>query len=435
MSEVIENKRKGHVVSLKIKVMQDEIDASMDIAFKRLVKKAKVQGFRQGKVPRNIFEKQYGKGVIIQEAIPDLVNDAYSQAISSLDLKVVDQPKDVDVPEYKDDGDFTFSCKVDVEPEVKLGKYKGLKVIRKSTEVDQEAVDTQLRQIQESYADFQETDGAAEEESVVLTNVKASVDGAAIEDWTRDNVGVRIGAGYFGPDVDKEIVGLSKGDKKSFSATYADDYPTKEAAGKTVEFDIEVAEVRAKKFPELNDAFAEKASQGQHKTMDDLTNNLKEELSGRLKQESEQDLNGQLMDLVVDNMKVEVPNGMVEREIDFALQQMMNQLRQSNLDMNQYLQAIGKKPEDLREDYREGAEKRVKSELALDAIAIKEKMDVNDEDLEAEIQKWNMPEFKSLEEVKAKGQGFDLENLRRMVKRQKTVAFILENAKIKEEKK
>lgn len=434
MAEVLENKRKGYVVSLKIKVSKEEISVACDMAFSRLVKQAKVQGFRKGKVPRNIFEKQYGTSIIIQEALPNLVNDAYINAIDQIGLKVVDQPKDVDVPEYKDGEDLVFSCKVDVEPEAKVGKYKGLKLTQKPEEVTQDELDKQLQQIQEGYAEFHETESPSEDGSVVITHVKALIEEAPVEEWTRENVGVRIGAGYFGETFDKEVTGLSKGDKKTFSASFEEDYRTNAVAGKKVDFEIEVAEVRSKKYPELNDAFAEKSSNGQHKTLSSLTDSLREELSSKRKQENENSVNEQIIDKIIEDMKVEIPNGMVEREIDFALRQMANQLSQSKLSFDRYLEAIGKKPEDLREDYREGAERKVRSELALDVIAEKEKVEVTDDDLNDEISRWNMPELQTLEDVLAKNPGLDINNLRAAVRRQKTISFIRDNAKIKEEK-
>ena len=427
--KILENKRHGFTVDLTIEVPAEAIDNGLEKAFRQLSKSARIPGFRKGKIPRGLFEKHYGTDVLVQESLPDVINHSYTTAVSQLDLPVVDFPKNVQIPPYEPGVCLVFTCSVDVEPEVKLGKYKGLKATRTSDKAPATKMDEQLQELRENYADYISGEHPAQDQDILLCNVKATVDGELVQAWSRDNVGVKLGAGYFGEEFDKALLGLQKETDTSFSASFAEDFYQKDVAGKTVQFDVHVVEVRQKTLPELDDAFAEKA--GQLSTIDALRDRIRENLDAQAKQESEEKLRADLMEAIIQDMTVDIPAAMIEREMDHSLSQFQTSMeRQSYMKFDQYLQATGKTKEAIREEFRDSATTRVKSELALKAIAKKESVTVSDADLDMQIKEWNVPEIQSLEDYKKHPKADTLENLTFMVKQKKIFDFIIAQSKI-----
>jgi trigger factor len=429
MTKVLKNKKKGYTVSLEIEISPETINTALDATFKRLSKSAKVPGFRKGKVPRNIFEKHYGKGVLIQEGLSDAVNMSYGEAIRDLDLQVVDYPKNVEIGEYADNKPVKFTCEVDVKPDVKLGKYKGLKVSKDPSEATEEQINQNIEQLQENFADFKESEEKSETDDMVTLAIKATQDGTEIEQWTKDAMTIKLGLKNFGEDFDNEIEGLKLNDEKSFNITFPEDYAKTEVAGKEVAFEVKVTEVRKKALPELDDAFAEKVSNGQIKTYKELKEDMVKRLNEQAEKNSEEKFRGDLIDLAADDAKVEIPASMVESEIDNDVRQYEQQITRSGGNLEQYLGLIGQSPEQFREQLRENAEKRVRAELVLTAIVEKEKIQVSDDDIKAEI-KTLLPSADTDEKVEEEMKKINLEGFRQMLKQRKAVDVLIDNAKI-----
>ena len=215
--KVLKNKRKDYTVSLEIRTDVENMPDAMDKAFKNIVKDVKIQGFRKGKVPRGVFEKHYGKEVLIQDAVNFLVDDAYRDAIQELELKIVDYPKNIDVDQYVEGKDLTFKCEVDVEPEIKLGKYKGIKASKQPSTATDEKIQEEIDKALEQHAAYEEVEKESEDTDIIQMNMKASIDGEPYTPWTRENAGSRIGMANYGEAFDKEVIGLKKGDKKEFT--------------------------------------------------------------------------------------------------------------------------------------------------------------------------------------------------------------------------
>ncbi|MEK9727903.1 MAG: trigger factor, partial [Candidatus Margulisiibacteriota bacterium] len=251
--KVLKSKRNGNTINLEIEASHEELESKFDGAFRKVSKKASLPGFRKGKIPRKIFEKNFGKEVIIQEAIYDVINDTYKSAIEELKLKVVDYPKNVDVDEYKENKAVKFRCDVDVEPELKLKKYKGLKISFDEKKADEDTLKKEMDILIGMHATYESVDGEAKDGDIVRFNGQAKIGDDVFETWSRDNQATRIGAHNYGEAFDDIIVGLQKGDKKDFSITYDDDFKNQDVKGKTVKFDIEVTEIRQRTLPELND--------------------------------------------------------------------------------------------------------------------------------------------------------------------------------------
>ena len=275
MTKVIKNKKKGFTVSLEIEVSQETIERALEQTFKRVSKSARIPGFRKGKAPRNVFEKHYGKGVLLKDGISDAVNMGYAQAIQTLSLDVVDYPKNVEIGEYKENEPLIFKCDVDVKPDIKLGKYKGVKVSKDPDSVTDEQLNEQVKTLQDNAAEYEHSEEASSDGDMLTINISASVQGTHIDLWTKENMTLKIGLKNFGEDVDKEVIGLKPSETKSFEVTYPEDYAKEDVAGKLVSFSVTVVDVRKKQLPPLDDAFAEKVSNKKHSTFTDFKESLK----------------------------------------------------------------------------------------------------------------------------------------------------------------
>lgn len=425
--KILKNKRNNFTVDLEIEVSLPEFESAMDIAFKKVVKKAKIPGFRPGKATRTIYERYYGRGPIISEAVIEAVNKSYQDAIKELALEVVDQPRNVDISEYAENQPITFSCQVDTKPEVKLGKYKGVKVTKEDNSVTEQALTDAARHLQDKHAQFVEIEGPIAAEQLIRFNLNASIDGEVLADWTRENASIRVGSKQFGDEFDEMIKGLKMSDRKQFTITYPADYADAAVAGKAVAFDIEILEIRDKQLPEFTDEFVIKHST--YTSIEDFRTKTKAELEEAAKEQAEHKLNGALIEAVVADSKVDIPNGMVQREVDYSLYQFDQNLRRSRMNLDYYLKLTQKTIDDVRQDFAESAEKKVRSDLILEAVSQAENIDATDQDCEAEIQKWNLPTEQTLESLKSNPQ-FNFEQLRSSIVEQKTMAFLKEHAKI-----
>ena len=416
-------------MSLEVEASHEELESKFDGAFKKVSKKASLPGFRKGKVPRKIFEREFGKEVIIQEAIYDVVNDTYKSAIDELNLKVIDYPKNVDIDEYKENKSIKFRCDVDVEPEVKLKKYKGLKVSFEEKKAEKDALQKEMDILIGMHATYESVDREAKNDDIVRFNAKASINGEPFELWSRDNQATRMGVHNYGEGFDSEIIGLQKGDKKTFSVTYADDFKTADVQGKTIDFDVEVSEVRERILPELTDDLADKIDKD-CKTVSEWKEKLQKELDSRFDNENKQQKEQVVFDALVEENPLEIPPAMVEQEVNMSLMQFEYSIRQQGMDLKQYMQITNKTEEDLRNDLKETSEKRIQLRKLIEAIVEKEKLAVSDDELQKEIDSWNHETIKTIDDVTA-SKSHDITTLKNNLLDQKVRDFIIDSAKIK----
>ncbi|MEK7298650.1 MAG: trigger factor [Candidatus Margulisiibacteriota bacterium] len=392
--KVRQSKQNGYTVFLEIEEAPDQVQKAMDSAFKKLSRNTKVPGFRQGRVPRNIFEKYYGRGQIVQEALYAVLDDAYRSAIDSLDLQVVDYPRDVKMEDYAENTPFVFTCSVDVKPPVKLGKYRGIKGSHHAAAIEDAAVDAQIEDLRKRHSDYAATEKPSQNGDILRYSMTTQIDGAPYENWTRENAGFQVGSGHFGPEFDQQLTGVFAGQNTSFDIAYPDDFENKDVAGKTVRFTVDVQEVRSQNLPQPDDAFAQKVSDVQ--TMSELKDRIRQRLLADAQRNAEDTLRNELLEQVVNAADITLPPAMIKSELDHSLQNLEYTLRNSGMGLEAYLNLMQKTREDLENEMRPNAEKRVRTSLTLQAIAKEEKIDVTDTDIESEIQTWNLPQVKTL---------------------------------------
>ncbi|MGA0241703.1 MAG: trigger factor [Candidatus Marinamargulisbacteria bacterium] len=427
--KVVKSKRNENTVNLEVEASHDELSAKFDGAFKKVRKKASLPGFRKGKIPRKIFEKNFGKEVIIQEAIYDVVNDTYKSAIDELKLKVVDYPKNVDVDDYKEDKPIRFRCDVDVEPELKLKKYKGLKVTVDTKTADQAAVDAEIDTLVGMHATYEKIDGEAKNDTIVRFNATATIDGVPLDTWTRDNQATRIGTHNYGEEFDNALLGLTAGDKKNVTVSYPADYKNESVQGKTVVFDIDVSEIRERKLPELTDELVQKIDKT-CLTVSEWKQKLETELNARYESENNQAKEQAIFDALIQENPLSIPDAMVEQEINMSLMQFEYTLRQQGMDMKQYMSITNKTESDMRDDVKEGSQKKVHLRKIIEAIIEKESISVTDDDINAEIISWKDEKITNLDDLKASPNN-QLYSLKNNLLDKKVREFLVQSAKIK----
>jgi trigger factor len=426
--KILKSKRKNDIYTLKIEENHDAMESSLDKAFKKLSKSAKIPGFRKGKLTRNIFEKHYGKEMLVQEAIMDVINNAYLDAIKELDLDIIDYPKNIDIGEYKENEPITFSCEVDVKPEIKLGKYKGLKTKKDKKNIGEEEVAAQIDRMRENYAKYENADRPTQVEDFIRCDIIAKIGDNEIASITKKNVGLKIGTELYGKEFDENVQNMKINDKKEFEVTYPEDYHNKEVAGKAVSFSVMLIELREKTLPELTDEFVSKISQ--HKTATELQSELQKELENNAEKEAEEKIKSDLIEKAIENSKTVIQPVLIEREIDQSMKSFEAQLKQSGLSVDRYKEFSKKSDSDLRADFAKNAEKTVKTELILEAIAVKEKIEVTETDLIEEIKNWKIPNVNSDEEIKKELDRINKKGLELILKRKKALDLIMSNAKI-----
>ena len=427
--KVLKSKRNGNTISLEVEASHEELESKFDGAFKKVSKKASLPGFRKGKIPRKIFEKNFGKDVIVQEAIYDVINDTYKSAIEELKLKVVDYPKNVDVDEYKENKPVKFRCDVDVEPELKLKKYKGLKVTVEQKKADDDALQKEIDILVGMHATYESVEREAKNDDIVRFNATATIDGEPYATWTRDNQATRIGAANYGEPFDEAITGLQKGDKKDVSVTYSADFKTPDLQGKTVEFNVEVVEVRERKLPELTDELAEKIDKD-CKTVKEWKAKLTDEINARFETENKQKTEQAVLDALIEENPMEIPDAMVEQEVNLSLMQFEYSMAQQGMDLKQYMQITNKTQDDLRNEARESSRNNVHLRKIIESVIEKEKMTVSDDELNTEIASWNDEKIKTLDDYKS-SKDSQVETLKNNLLNKKAREFLIDSAKIK----
>ncbi|MBG91349.1 MAG: trigger factor [Actinobacteria bacterium] len=425
--KVLKSKKQKNNVYLEIEITNEEFDSSCEKAFKKVVKDAKVPGFRQGKVTRSIFEKHYGKEMIIQEGIQIAVNQGYFEAIQELDLPVIDYPKDINIDEYKPNAPIKFTCNVEIKPEVKLGKYKGIKIKVETKKVNEDDFNTQLDQFKENIAKYEPSTDEIGKDDIIRIDINSEINGTPVSDWNRENTGLKVGIGLYGDDFDTAIMGLKTDQEKSFSVTYPEDYKTETVANQTVQFFIKINEVRKKVLPELTDEMVSSVSE--HNSVQALKDSIQESLEKDLESQNEGLIQNELIKTIISNAKFELPEVMVNNDVEQQVNYMKQTLQNAKIPMDKYLQMMGKSEDEYRSELAEQAKQKIEMELIIDEIVKKENPDVSEEEMIQEIRKMD-PKIDSDDAAKEKIQTLNQSALTQHVQKAKVLNLIKDEAKV-----
>lgn len=422
-------KLEGNEGVLTIDVEAEKVDAALDQAFKKVSKKVNVPGFRKGKVPRSLFEKQYGVESLYQDALDILLPEAYAAAVTETGIEPVDRPE-IDIETMAKGTTLVFTAKVVVKPEVELGEYKGLEVEAQDTTVTDEDVEAELKQLQERQAELVVVeDGAIENGDTAVFDFEGFVDGEAFEGGQAENYSLEIGSGQFIPGFEEQMVGLKAGEEKDIEVSFPEEYHAENLAGKPATFKVKLHDIKRKELPALDDEFAKDANE-EVETLEELKTQLKDKLTKDKEHQAEHAVRDTLVEKAAENAKIDIPEAMVNTEVDRMLQEFEQRLQSQGMNLELYFQFSGQDEEAMREQFKVDAEKRVRVNLTLEAIAIAENLEASDEDVDKEIAKMAEMYQRSAEEIKNifAAQG-GLENLKGDLKIQKAVEFLVDNSK------
>lgn len=424
-------KKDGNTGVLTIEVPAEEVNKALDQAFKKVVNQITVPGFRKGKVPRQIFEKRFGVEALYQDALEIIIPEAYSKAVDETGIFPVDYPEIGDFESFEKGKDFTFTATVTVKPEPKLGEYKGLEVKKLSTEVTDEEVEEQIQNLLNRKAEYEiKEDEPIVEGDIAVIDFEGFLGDEAFEGGEGEDYPLEIGSGQFIPGFEEQLVGLKAGESKDIQVTFPEEYHAEELAGKDTTFKVTVKEVKTKVLPELNDEFAKEADP-EVESVEELRNKIKEQLAEQKKNEAESTLHDELVEKAAENAEMEIPEAMIHNEIHRMIDEFAQRLQMQGISLDLYYQFSGQTEEDLHEQFREDAETRVRISLTLEAIAKAENIEVTQEDIDKELEKM-ADQFKMDKEKIITALGGTTELLENDIRNQKTVEFLVENAKITE---
>jgi len=420
----------ANVGVLEVEVDSERFAQALDEAFKRVVKRVVVPGFRKGKVPRKLFEKRFGVESLYEDAVNILLPQAYQEAVIETGIEPVDQPA-VDVVQVESGKPFIFKATVTVKPEVQLGEYKGVEVEDKVFEVTDQDVEQEIENVLRSHAQIETVeDGAVEKGDVVTIDFEGTVDGEPFEGGEAEGFRLEIGSGALVAGFEDQLIGMKPGEEREIEVTFPENYHVKSLRGKVARFRVKLHEIRRPVLRELNDEFVQEISEFQ--TVDEYMADLRKKLEERAKLEHERYIENEVVRKAIERATIEIPPVMIEREIDHQIGHFAQQLQMQQIPLDAYLEFTGLTMEELRDQYRELAEQNVRTSLVLEAIANAEQVEITEEDVEQEIAR--MAEQTGLEADRVRQllsfRDPELASFRADLKTRKTVRLLVDHAKI-----
>lgn len=393
MNVTVEKLEKG-MAKLTITVTADVVAEAEDKVYKRQKNQISIPGFRKGKAPKKIIEKMYGEGVFLSDAINDVINETYPDAVKECGEEIVSNPK-IDLSQAEPGKDLIYTAEVALKPEVKLGKYKGVEIEKlEAPKVSEEDIEKELKRQQDANAKIIDvTDRPVQNGDMIKLDFAGTVDGEAFEGGKAENYDLTIGSGSFIPGFEDQLVGMNIGEEKDVNVTFPEDYGQKDLAGKAAVFACKVNAIKEKKLPELNDEFADEVSE--FSTLDEYKKDIEKNLLVRAEEQYKQTKENAAVAAAVADADIEIPDAMLETQAESLVNEFAQNLQMQGMNIDMYLQYTGLQKDQLVEQFKPQAKTRIQNSLVLEAVAKAENIEASDEDLEAEYGKmaaqYNMP--------------------------------------------
>ncbi|MEE0966121.1 MAG: trigger factor [Bacilli bacterium] len=425
--ETVCNKLEKSLVEVEVNFTTEEWKDAQEKALNKLSKSVKLDGFRKGKAPTKLVKARIGKGAILEEATDVILNKNYASILLDNNIQPVGQPQ-VEVVELTEE---VLKVKVvaPVAPEVKLGEYKGLDIKKPSVRVTKKEVDEKIKDYQNQFAELVvKEDGEVENGDTAVIDFEGFKEGVPFEGGKGENHPLEIGSGSFIPGFEEQIIGMKVNEEKEINVTFPADYQAADLAGQEVTFKVVVHEIKAKVLPEIDDELAKDVNIDGVETLDDLQTYTKEQIRIQKQNQAENEFSDKVFKQVIENTPVDVPDVMVENEIDYMLKEIEQNLAQQGLTLELFQQFTGKSEEDMRNEVREQAENRVKFNLILAEIVKVEGIEVTDEEVDEEIKEIASYYGKEVDEIK-KIFGGQLDQIKADLSTRKAVQLIKDNVK------
>ena len=424
-------KQEGTKVSFKLTVDNEKFESAIVKAYNKNKGKYNIPGFRKGKAPRKVIETHYGKGVFYSDAIDIVFPEVYPAAIDELKIDPIDMPS-IDVEEISKDNGLVLLVDVEVKPEFQLGDYKGVEVEKVDETVNEDVVNAKLDEMREKGSRLVSVEREIANGDTANIDFEGFDGEVAFEGGKGENYDLVIGSGSFIPGFEDQLVGKKAGEEVEVNVTFPEEYHAENLAGKPVVFKVKVNDVKVKELPELNDEFA--ADTTEFNTLEELRADVRAKAEADAKEAAKNELRNRVIEKVVANTEVEVPEAMIKHEIENQMMELNYQLQYQGFGMEQFLKMTGKTMEEFKAEFaasrREEALRNVKTSLVIEAIAKAEGVEVNEEEVNAEVQKMADAYNMTVEQVKGSLRATDLKDMEGQLKIRKTIDLLVENAKI-----
>lgn len=420
--------RENNDVKFTMEFTGEEFEAAVIAAYQENKGKFAIDGFRKGKAPRKLIETNYGEDVFFEDAVNNLFSHNYFKALDELNINVIDRPR-ADFSEINKGEGFTVTITVTAYPEFEVKDYKGVEIQKVEKTVTEEDINKDLEALQSRNARMVIAERPAKEGDTVLIDYSGFVGEEQFEGGTAERQPLKLGSNTFIPGFEEQLVGCSAEDEKDVVVKFPEEYHAENLAGKEAIFKCKVHEVKEEEKPELNDEFAKDVSE--FDTLDELKNQTKEKLEKAAETDAETEMKNAVLEKIFDANDIDVPNAMVEDEIEGMMKEFDQQLRYQGLDLEKYLQYLGKEAKDFREELREDATKKTKTRMLILAIAEAEELEVTPEELDKELQLMAAQYKLEVEKIKTMLGADNFEALEKDIKMRKAVDFVYDNAVIK----
>lgn len=427
MSIKVENTENTNEVKLTFNVPAEQFDEGMKKVYAKTAKYFNIPGFRKGKAPMALVERTYGPQIFYEDTFNEIVPEIFEKEISENKLEVVSKPE-IDIVQMGKGQELIFTAVVQVKPEVKLGKYKGIALEKVEYNVADEDIEHELGHMADKNSRLVtiENEPVAEKDIAVI-DFEGFVDGVPFEGGKAENHELEIGSKTFIPGFEDQVIGMKVDEEKDINVKFPEEYFSAELAGKDAVFKVKLHEIKRKELPTLDDEFAKDVSE--FDTIAELKNSIKEKLETENANKAKYETEENAIQKVCDATEIDIPSGMVDTEIDNMLKDIETRLSYQGLNMKQYLQMIGKTEEDMRKEYEEQAKKSVKSRLVLEAIVNAEKLEATDEEVAEKVKEMAENYGRKAEDLM--NNEHLINYIKDSMKAEKAIKFVVENAKIK----
>lgn len=422
-------KLENSMAKLTIETSAEELEKALQNAFLKNKNKISIPGFRKGKVPRQIIEKMYGPAIFYEDAANELIPEAYEKAMDECGEDIVSSPE-IDVTQIEKGKPFIFTALVALKPEVKLGKYKGVKVDKADTAVTDEEVDAEINKERENNArNIEVTDRAVKDGDMTVIDFEGFVDGTAFDGGKGENYPLTIGSGAFIPGFEEQLVGAKIGEEVEVNVTFPEDYQAEELKGKAALFKCTVREIKEKELPELDDEFASEVSE--FETLAEYKEDVRATLTSKKEKEAKDAKEAAVIEAIVNDSEMEIPEAMLLTQQKQMVDEFAQRMQMQGISMDQYLQFTGATYDKMMEQVRPQAERRIKSRLVLEAVVKAENIEASDADYEEELKSMAEAYQMEVDKVKEMLPEKSAVQIKQDIAVRKAAEFVVEKAKEK----
>ncbi len=421
-------KLEKNMAKLTVEVPAEQFDKAIKAAYDKNKNRFNIPGFRKGKAPQAMIEKMYGPGVFYEDAANEAIDESYPGAMKESGLEIVSRPE-IDITQIEKGKDLIYTATVAVKPEVTLGDYKGIEVERADVSVSDEDVEAELKKVQDQNARLVSVEDrpVADGDQTVI-DFEGFIDGQAFDGGKGTDYSLTIGSHSFIDTFEEQLIGKNIGEECEVNVTFPAEYHAKELAGKPALFKVTVKEIKVKELPELNDEFASEVSE--FETLDEYKADVRAKLAEKKDRAAATENENRVVDKVVANASMELPDAMIENEVMNMLQDTARRMQSQGMSFDQYMKFTGMTPDTLKEQMRPQAVRRIQTRLVLEAVAAAENIQVSDERINEELQKMADAYKMEVEKLREYMGEFEKEQMKKDLAVQEAVDFLVAEAKL-----